>query len=109
MCTRDGTIHLPPDSILSRYLGADTICIAIVFFFFKNFDSTSIAIQCCDFYFLFLTLDQGKKLNETHNIQTGTIIIIKTHLSSHFSCFISVFSKHEQTATTSPKEKYFLK
>ncbi len=27
--TRDGTIHLPPDSILPRYLGADTICIAI--------------------------------------------------------------------------------
>ncbi len=27
MC-RDGTIHLPPDSMLSRYLGADTICIA---------------------------------------------------------------------------------
>ncbi len=41
---RDGTIHLTPDSILSRYLGADTICIA---FFFKNFDSTSISIRYC--------------------------------------------------------------
>ncbi len=29
VCSRDGTIHLPPDSILSRYLGDDTICIAI--------------------------------------------------------------------------------
>ncbi len=45
MHVRDGTIHLPPDSILSRYLGADTICIAI---FLKNFDSASIAIRYCN-------------------------------------------------------------
>ncbi len=79
--SRDGTIHLPPDSILSRYLGADTICIAF-FFFFTNFDSTSIAIRYCYVMrFLFLTLDHVKKLNDTLNIQTVTI---KTHLSSHY-------------------------
>ncbi len=55
---RDGTIHLPSDLILSRYLGADTICIAIkkkmFFFFLKNFDSTSIAIRyCCVAIFVF--------------------------------------------------------
>ncbi len=64
--TRDGTIHLPPDSILSRYLGTDTICIAIRY--------------CCVviFYCLFLTLDDGEKLNDTLNIQTVTI---KKHTS----------------------------
>ncbi len=41
---RDGTINLPPDPIRSRYLGADTICIAICL---KNLDSTSIAIRYC--------------------------------------------------------------
>ncbi len=73
-------IHLAPDSILSRFLGADTICIAIKKKNFKNFDSTSIAIwYCC--------------------------VTIKTHFRSHFSYFISVFSKHKQI----PIEKYFLK
>ena len=38
--SRAGVIHLSPDSILSRNLGADSICIAI----FKYCDSTSIAI-----------------------------------------------------------------
>ncbi len=44
-------------------------------YFFKIFDSTSIAIQycCCNFYFLFLNLDHGEKLNDTLNIQTATI------------------------------------
>ncbi len=55
------------------------------------------------------TLDHGENLNDTLNIQTVTIIIIKKYLSSHVSCFISVFSEHKQTATKSPKEKYFLK
>ncbi len=41
---RDGMIHLPPDSILSRYLGADTKF--FFFFFFKNSNSTSIVIRC---------------------------------------------------------------
>ncbi len=55
---RDGTIHLATDSILSRYLGANTICIAIYFLFL--FDS--IAIQYCGvviffFFFFLLTLD----------------------------------------------------
>ncbi len=91
--TRDGTIHLPPDSILSRYLGTDTMyCDSI--------------LLCCDFYCLFLTLDDGEKLNDTLNIQTVTKR--NTHLS-HFSCFISVFSKHKQTATKITIEKYFLK
>ncbi len=58
------------------------------------------------FYFLFLTLDHEEKLNDTLNIQTGTIIIIKQYLSSNFSDFISVFSK--QTNTIIPKEKYFM-
>ncbi len=97
-------IHLPPDSILSRYLGDDTICITIFFRFYKYCDSI-LRLR-----FLFLTLDHGKKLNDTLNIQTVTIIIIKkNHLSSNFSRFISVFSKHKQTATKSPIEKYFLK
>ncbi len=43
------------------------------FVFFKNFDSTSIVIRCSDFYFCFLTLDHGKKLNDTLNIQTVAI------------------------------------
>ncbi len=43
-------------------------------FFLKNFDSTSIAIRYCYVLrFLFLTLDHGKKLNDTLNIQTVTI------------------------------------
>ncbi len=42
---RDGTIHLPPNSILSRYLGAEKICIVISFL--KNFNSTIIEIQYC--------------------------------------------------------------
>ncbi len=38
---------------------ADTICIVI---FLKNFDSTSIAFRYCYvLWFLFLTLDHGKK------------------------------------------------
>ncbi len=54
--------------------------------FFKNFDSTSIAIQYCYVLrFLFLTLDHGKKLNDTLNIQTATIKKkTHTHLSSHY-------------------------
>ncbi len=44
----------------------------------KNFDSTSIAIRYCYVLrFLFLTLDHGKKLNDTLNIQTVTIKIKK--------------------------------
>ncbi len=30
---RDGAVHLPPDSILSRYFGAGTICIANIYIF----------------------------------------------------------------------------
>ncbi len=70
---RDGTIHLPPDSILSRYLGADMICIAI----FLRISILQVLrfdfAMCCDFCFLFLTLDHGKMLNDTLNIQTVTI------------------------------------
>ncbi len=79
--------------------------------FFNNLNSTSIAIRYCGvaIYFLFLTLDQEEKLNDTLNIQTSTIIIIKKHLRSNFSGFISVFINHKQTATKIPKEKYFLK
>ncbi len=80
---RDGMIHLPPNSILSRYLCADTICIAI---FFKNLDSTSIAIRYCYVLrFLFLTLDHGKKLNDTLNIYTDCHNLKKnTHLSNYY-------------------------
>ncbi len=64
---KDGTIHLPSNSILSRYLGANTISILYCeFFFFKNFDSTSIAIRYCyvlRFCFSFLTLEHGNNLN----------------------------------------------
>ncbi len=90
--TRDGTIHLPPDSILSRYLGADTICIAIFFFFLRisflqvlRFDIA----MCCEF--LFLTLNHGKKLKDTLNIQTVTIKK-KKHLSSHYCDSILQFT-----------------
>ncbi len=42
--------------------------------FFNNFDSTSIAIRYCYVLrFLFLTLDHGKKLNDTLHIQIVTI------------------------------------
>ncbi len=54
--SRDGTIHLPPDSILSRYLGADTICIANFFFFFFVINN---------FLFIFSHTTQ-------HNIQNKT-------------------------------------
>ncbi len=58
---------------------------------FKNFDSTSITIQYTVYVlrFLFLTLDPGKKLNDTLNIQTVTIK--KTHLSSHYCDLILHF------------------
>ncbi len=66
-------MHLPPNSILSRYLGADTICIAI----FLRISILQVLrfdiAMCCDFCFLFLTLDHGKNLNDTLNIQTVTI------------------------------------
>ncbi len=44
IAVRGGTIHLPLNSILSQYLGADTICI---YNFFKNSDFTSFAIRYC--------------------------------------------------------------
>ncbi len=45
-----------------------------IYFFFTNFDSTSIAIRYCYVLrFLFLTIDHGKKLNDTFNTQTVTI------------------------------------
>ena len=53
---RAGTIHLSPDSLLSRYLGADSICNA----FFL-----SIAIRYYDLLWFLLTLEHGKKLNHT--------------------------------------------
>ncbi len=72
--SRDGTIHLPPDSILSRYLGPDTICIAI----FLRISILQVLrfdiAMCCDFsFFVFNSLDHGEKLNDTLNIQTVTI------------------------------------
>ncbi len=80
---RDGTIHLPPSSILSQYLGADMICIAI----FLRISILQVLrfniAMCCDFSFLFLTLDHGKKLNDALNIQTVTIKK-KAHLSSYY-------------------------
>ncbi len=77
MLIRDGTIHIPPDSILSRYLGADTIRIAIYFknLIFLIFKYCDLILLCCDF--IFFSLDHGKKLNNTRNMQTFTIIIIK--------------------------------
>ncbi len=84
IATRDGTIHLPPDSILGcRY----DICIAIFFFFFffKEFQFYkywhSILLCVAIFFVCFLTLDHGKKLNDTLNIQTVTI---KKNLSSYY-------------------------
>ncbi len=71
--TRDGTIHLPPDSILSRYLGADTICIAICF---KNYDSKSIAIRYSDvlrFSVVVFNSRPWEKVEYSLNIQTVTI------------------------------------
>ncbi len=65
---RDGTINLPSNSILSRYLGANTISILYCEFFFflrtlilqvLRFDIA----MCCDFCFSFLTLEYGKNLN----------------------------------------------
>ena len=53
MSTRAGTIHRSPDSILSRYLGADWICITIRYY------------NLLWFLLTFLTLDHGKKLNHT--------------------------------------------
>ncbi len=89
--SRDGTIHLPPDSILSRYLGADTICIVIFFFKeFRFYKYCNSILLCCDFCFLFLTLDNGKKLNDTLNIQTVTIKK-HTHLSSYYCASILQF------------------
>ncbi len=87
---RDGTIHLPPDSILTWYVSADTICIAIFFLRFSILQVLWFDIAVLRFYFLFLTLDHEEKLNDTLHIQTGTIIIIiKKHLSSNLSGFIS--------------------
>ncbi len=80
---RDGTIHLPPDSILSRYLGADTICIANYYYFFLRISILQVLrFDIAMLHFLFLTLDYGKKLNDTINIQTVTIKN-PSHLSSH--------------------------
>ncbi len=64
-------------------------------FFFKNFDSTNIAIRYCFVLrFLFLTLDHEKKLNDRLNIQTVTIYIYKKkkHLSSHYCDSILQFT-----------------
>ncbi len=73
---RDGTIHLPSDLILSRYLGADTICIAILkkklFFFLRILILQVLRFDIAVLRFLFLTLDHGKKLNDAL-IQTVTI------------------------------------
>ncbi len=71
MINRDGMIHLPPDSILSRYLGANTICI-VIFFRISILQVLRFDIaMCCDFCFWFLTLDHGKKLNDTLNLFSG--------------------------------------
>ncbi len=57
-----------------RYYHDTWVPIRYALRFFKNFDSTSIAIRyCCVLRFLFLTLDHGKKLNDTLNIQNVTI------------------------------------
>lgn len=45
-----GTIYLSPDSMLSQYLGADSICIAI-------------AKYWLGFLFAFLTRDHGEKVS----------------------------------------------
>ncbi len=55
---RDGTIHLPQDSILSRFLGADMICIAI---FLRISILSSIAIRYfCVAIFIFNSSPWGK-------------------------------------------------
>ncbi len=61
------------DSILSRYLGADTICIVICF---KNYDSKSIAIRYSDvlrFSVVVLNSRPWEKVEYSLNIQTVTI------------------------------------
>ncbi len=86
--SRDGTIHLPPDSILSLGCRYDMYCdFYKEFRFYKYCDSI---LLCCDFCFLFLTLDHGKKLNDTLNIQTVTIKK-HTHLSSYYCASILQF------------------
>ncbi len=59
--------------------------------FFKNFDSTSIAIRYCGvkIFFYFFYLDRGKKLNDTFNIQT---VIIKKHILTVISPVLFQFS-----------------
>ncbi len=78
-------------------------------FFLKNlfYKYCYSILLCCDVdFFLFLTLDHGEKLNDTLNIQT-VIIIIKTHLISNFSCFISVFSKQTNSHKNSNRKIFF--
>lgn len=56
---RSGTICLPHDLILPRYLGADLKCITT----FRYWDSTRIAIQYYSLFKFFFTLHHEKKLN----------------------------------------------
>jgi len=72
---------------------ADTIFIVI--FFCKNFDSTSIVSRYCYvlcFLFLFLTLDHGKKLNDTLYIQTKKHILAVTIAIRYYNLLWFLFA-----------------
>ena len=89
LLSRRGTICLSPDSILSPYLGADSICIAI----FKYCDSTRITIRKLRFlYWTFLTPDHGKKSNHTSRDCISWGIFPKTmHITLHATVDVVYF------------------